>query len=58
MITTDGPFVETKETLGGYYVVDVPDLDRALELAAKIPDARIGRVEVRPVVEIPASMPS
>ena len=37
--TTDGPFAETKEHLGGYYVVDVKDLDRALELAAKIPDA-------------------
>ena len=47
---TDGPFAETKEVLGGYYVVDVKDLDRALELAAQIPDARLGGVvEVRPV---------
>jgi hypothetical protein len=47
--TTDGPFVETKEVLGGYYVVDVKDLDRALELAAQIPSARYGGVEVRPI---------
>jgi hypothetical protein len=47
--TTDGPFAETKEVLGGYYIVDVKDLDRAVELAAKIPDSRTGSVEVRPV---------
>jgi hypothetical protein len=47
--TTDGPFAETKETLGGYYIVDVKDLDRALALAAEIPDAQYGSVEVRPV---------
>ena len=52
-MTTDGPFAETKEVLGGYYVVDVKDLDRAIELAAKIPDARTGAVEVRPLMEIP-----
>ena len=50
---TDGPFVETKEHLGGFYLVDVKDLDRALELAARIPDARTGGVEVRPVMETP-----
>ena len=50
--TTDGPFAETKEHLGGYYIVDVKDLDRALELAAQIPDARTGAIEVRPVLEI------
>lgn len=49
---TDGPFVETKEHLGGYYVVDVKDLDRATELASQIPDARTGGVEVRPIMEI------
>ena len=49
---TDGPFAETKEVLGGYYVVDCKDLDRALELAAQIPDARTGSVEVRPVWEM------
>jgi hypothetical protein len=51
--TTDGPFAETKEVLGGYYVVDVKDLDRALEIAALIPDARRGSIEVRPVMDIP-----
>ena len=51
--TTDGPFAETKEVLGGYYIVDVKDLDRAIELAAKIPGARVGAIEVRPVMELP-----
>ena len=50
--TTDGPFAETKEVLGGYYIVDVKDLDRAIELAGKIPGARVGSVEVRPVVNM------
>jgi hypothetical protein len=50
--TTDGPFAETKEVLGGYYVVDVKDLDRAIELAAKIPDARTATIEVRPVMDM------
>jgi hypothetical protein len=49
---TDGPFVETREHLGGYYIVDVANLDRALELAAKIPSARTGAVEVRPIHEM------
>ena len=47
--TTDGPFAETKEHLGGYYVVDVADLDRAIQLAGRIPAARTGVVEVRPI---------
>jgi hypothetical protein len=47
--TTDGPFAETKEVLGGYYIVDVKDLDRAVELAGMIPGSRTGSVEVRPV---------
>jgi hypothetical protein len=50
--TTDGPFAETKEVLGGYYVVDVKDLDRALEVAARIPGARGGSIEVRPILPI------
>jgi hypothetical protein len=51
-LTTDGPFAETKEVLGGYYLVDVADLDAALEIAARIPAARMGgSVEVRPLVE-------
>lgn len=47
--TMDGPFAETKEHLGGYYLVDVPDLDTALRYAAQIPTATHGTVEVRPV---------
>ena len=53
-VTTDGPFAETKEVLGGYYLVDVKDLDRALELAAKIPDALRGTIEVRPLADMSA----
>ena len=49
--TMDGPFAETKEHLGGYYVIDVPDLDSALRYAALVPSAAFGTVEVRPVVE-------
>ena len=49
-LTTDGPFAETKEVLGGYYLIDVESLDEALEWAAKIPSARYGHIEVRPVV--------
>jgi hypothetical protein len=52
-VATDGPFAETKEQLGGYYLIDVPDLDAAIEWAAKIPSARIGSIEVRPVLEFP-----
>lgn len=47
---TDGPFAETKEQLGGYYVLDCKDLDEAIEWAAKIPSARYGTVEVRPIM--------
>jgi len=47
---TDGPFTETKETLGGYYVLDCKDLDEALAYAAKIPSATYGTIEVRPVM--------
>ena len=49
-LTTDGPFAETKEQLGGYYLVDAGSLDEAIEWAAKIPAARYGSVEVRPIV--------
>ena len=52
-LLSDGPFAETKEALGGYYLVDVPDLDAALEWAAKIPNVGYGSVEVRPVVVFP-----
>jgi hypothetical protein len=51
-LTTDGPFVETKEALGGYYLLEADDLDAAIEIAARIPAARLGgAIEVRPVVE-------
>ena len=50
-LTTDGPFAETKEQLGGYYLLDCGSLDEALEFAARIPAAERGAVEVRPVVE-------
>ena len=50
-LTTDGPFAETKEQVGGYYLVDVPDLDKAIAWAAKIPTASYGSVEIRPVWE-------
>jgi hypothetical protein len=50
-LTTDGPFADTKEALGGYYLLDADDLDAAIEIAARIPAARMGgAVEVRPVV--------
>jgi hypothetical protein len=49
-LTTDGPFAETKEQLGGYYLLDCKDLDEAIECAAKVPSARYGSVEVRPVM--------
>ena len=54
-MTTDGPFAETKEALGGFYLVEAKDLDEALEFAAACPGARFGSVEVRPVWEFPAS---
>jgi hypothetical protein len=50
-LLTDGPFIETKEHLNGFYLVDVPDLDTALNWAAKMPAVRYGHVEVRPVRE-------
>ncbi len=48
---TDGPYAETKEHLAGYYAIDVKDLDRAKELAAKIPDSRYGSIEIRPIMD-------
>ena len=52
-LTTDGPFAETKEVLGGYYILDCENLDQALEYAAKIPSAEYGSVEVRPLMSVP-----
>ncbi len=51
-LTTDGPFAETKEQFGGYYVLDVADLDAAIAWAAKIPTANYGSIEVRPIWEM------
>jgi hypothetical protein len=51
-IVTDGPFAETREQLGGYYLVEAKDRDEAIAIAGRIPGARIGTVEVRPVLEI------
>jgi hypothetical protein len=50
-VVTDGPFAETREVLGGFYLIDVPDLDAALDWAARCPGAKYGSVEVRPVME-------
>jgi hypothetical protein len=50
ILVTDGPFAETREQLGGYYLVEAADLDEAIALAARIPSARMGCIEVRPVV--------
>jgi hypothetical protein len=52
-LVTDGPFAETREQLGGYFLIDAKDLDEAINTAAKIPAAQKGTVEVRPVIEIP-----
>jgi hypothetical protein len=52
-IVQDGPYAETKEALGGYYLLDCRDLDEAIELAAKIPGATRGAIEVRPIWELP-----
>src|SRR5256714_11696419 len=50
-VTTDGPYAETKEALGGFYLVDAPDLDEAIELAARIPAAKPRAIEVPPILE-------
>jgi hypothetical protein len=53
-LTTDGPYAETREQLGGYYLVEAKDLDEALKIAARIPGARTGSIEVRPIMQLPA----
>ena len=50
-VTTDGPFAETREQLGGYYLIDVPDLDAAIHWASKVPNADRGSIEIRPLME-------
>ncbi len=62
-MTTDGPFAETKEQLAGIYIFECKDLDEAIEIAAKIPAAKAGKIEVRPIMEAPtdeeiANLPS
>jgi hypothetical protein len=52
VLTSDGPFAETKEQIGGYYLVDCKDLDEAIEIASQMPGARTGTIEVRPVWEM------
>jgi hypothetical protein len=56
-LVTDGPFAETREVLGGYYLIDVKDIDEAIEVAKRHPGQRFGGVEVRPVMEI-AGLPT
>lgn len=51
-LVTDGPFAETREQLGGYFLVDAKNLDEAVDIAGRIPGAKVGTVEVRPIVEI------
>jgi hypothetical protein len=56
-LVTDGPFAETREQLGGYFLIDAKDLDEALGIAARIPAARFGTIEIRPIMEI-AGLPT
>ena len=56
-LLTDGPFAETREQLGGYFLIDAKDLDEAIGIAARIPGARTGTVEIRPVMEV-AGLPT
>ena len=51
-LVTDGPFAETREQLGGYYLIDARDLDEAMSIAERIPVAKVGTIEIRPVLEI------
>jgi hypothetical protein len=52
-LVTDGPFAETREQLGGFYIIDVKDLDEAISVASRVPPAKKGTVEIRPVMDIP-----
>jgi hypothetical protein len=56
--TIDGPFAETKEQLGGYYLIEAADLNDAIQVASRIPNARFGCIEVRPLVEMPVPVPT
>ena len=57
-LVTDGPFAETREQLGGFYLIDASDLDDAIAIAARVPMARKGTIEVRPVIELPGLPPA
>ena len=57
-MTTDGPYAETKEQFGGYYLIEATNLDEAIAWAARIPGAQLGAVEVRPIFEIPGGSPT
>ncbi len=57
-LVTDGPYTETKEVLGGYYIIECADLDKALEAAARCPAAVGGSIEVRPIIGMPAVAPA
>jgi hypothetical protein len=52
-LVTDGPFAETREQLGGYYLIEAKDLDEALDIAARVPTAKHGSIEVRPIMAVP-----
>jgi hypothetical protein len=52
-LVTDGPFAETREQLGGYFLIDAKNLDEAIDIAGRIPAGRFGTVEIRPVVDVP-----
>jgi len=54
--TTDGPFAETREQIGGYYIIEARDLNEAIQVASRIPGARLGCVEVRPIAEDPQTL--
>ncbi len=56
-LVTDGPFAETREQLGGYFLIDAKDLDEAIGIASRVPIARVGTIEIRPVMEI-AGLPT
>jgi len=56
-LVTDGPFAETREQLGGYYLIDARDLDDAMSIAERVPVAKVGTIEIRPLLEIPGLPP-
>ena len=56
-LTTDGPFAETKEQLGGYYLIDCANLDEAIEAASKVPSVGMGSIEIRPLMDFPEQTP-